>query len=94
MAICSAIAAIVVAALRIRDVLREFKRVNSRAVASIGDLAAKADLAASKAERVGDDTQALQESVARLRGSIAQLLVLRAALAEVGEQFGWIRVWL
>ena len=90
-AICSCIAAIVPLLTRTRDLLRDFKRVNSRAVESLGELAAKAELAAAKAERVGDDTEALQESVARLRRSIAQLVILRAALAEVDEQYGWIR---
>jgi hypothetical protein len=93
-AICSAIVAIVRVARRTRSVLRDFKRVNSRAVKSIDDLAAKAELAAAKAESVGNDTHELHESVARLRASIAQLLILRAALKEVDEQFGWIRVLL
>jgi hypothetical protein len=92
-AICSGIAGAILVATRARDVLRDFKRVNSCATKSLGDLVAKADLAATKAERAGD-TQELQESVARLRGSIAQLMILRAALVEIDEQFGWIRVLL
>ena len=84
----------VIVLLRTRDVLRDAKRVSSRAVASLGALQAKAELAAMKAERVGDDPRELQESVARLRGSIAQLAVLRAALAEVDALFGWVPVLL
>ena len=91
-AICSCIPGIWLVATRTRDLLRDYKRVNSRAVESLADLAAKAELAAAKAERAGDDTEALQESVARLRGSIRQLLILRAALNEVDEQYGWIRM--
>jgi len=84
----------VIVLLRTRDVLRDARRVSSRAAESLGALQAKAELAAMKAERVGDDTRELQESVARLRGSIAQLAVLRAALAEVDALFGWVRVLL
>ena len=93
-AICSAIAAIVIVLARMREALRSFKRVQSRAVESLGALEAKAELAAAKAERAGDDTRELQARVARLRGSIAQLAVLRAALAEVDAQWGWVRVFL
>ena len=92
-AICSGIVGIVVLFRRVRDVLRNGTRVYSRAVESIDALAAKAELAASKAERAGY-TRELQESVARLRGSIAQLTLLGAALAEVDELFGWMRVFL
>ena len=91
-AICSTIAAIVPLLTRTRDLLRDFKRVNSRAVESLGELAAKAELAAAKAESVGGDTEGLEESVARLRRSIAQLVILTAALDKVDKQFGWIRL--
>ena len=84
----------VVVLRRTREAVRNAKRVYSRGVKSLGALQAKAELAASKAERVGDDSRELQETVARLRGSIAQLAVLRAALAEVDAQFGWIRMLL
>ena len=93
-AICSVIAGIVVLFRRVRDALRNAKRVRSRAVASLDALEAKAELAAAKAERLDGDTRELQESVARLRGSIAQLAILRTALAEVDAEFGWIRVLL
>jgi hypothetical protein len=93
-AICSGIAAMVIVFRRTRDAVRSFKSVQSRAVESIRAVEAKAELAAAKAERIDDDTRELQESVARLRGSIAQLAVLRAALAEVDEQWGWVRVFL
>jgi hypothetical protein len=93
-AICGCIAALVPLLTRTRDLLRDVKRVNSEAVKSLGDLAAKAEVAAAKAERVGGDTEELQESVARLRGSIKQLLILREALVELDEQYGWVRVLL
>ena len=92
-AICSGIVAIVVLFRRVRDTLRNGKRVYPRAVESIDALAAKAELAAAKAERAGDARE-LQESVARLHASIVQLTVLGAALGEVDELFGWMRVFL
>ena len=92
-AICSGIAGVVLLFVRLRDALRSVKRARSGAVESFGALAAKAEVAAAKAAGAGD-TRELQESVARLRGSIAQLLILRAALAEVEEQLGWVRVLL
>ena len=82
----------VVVLVRARDALRNGKRVYGRTVESLDALTAKAELAAAKAERVGDNTCELQESVARLRRSIAQLAVLRAALADLDESFGWLRV--
>ena len=92
-AICSGIAGIVVLLRSVRDALRIVKRVRSLAVESLSSLGAKAEVAAAKAERAGD-TQELEASVARLRGSLAQLAVLRAALEEVDRQFGWVRVLL
>ena len=89
-AICSGVTAMVLVLRRTRDAVRSVKSVQSRAVASLRALETKAELAAAKAERAGD-TRELEESVARLRGSIAQLAILRAALADVGEKFAWIR---
>ena len=92
-AICSGIAGIALVAVRGLEALRGVKRARSRLVASLGTFAAKAELAAAKAESAGD-TRELQESVARLRGSLAQLAVLRAAIAKVEKQLGWVRVLL
>jgi hypothetical protein len=92
-AICSGIAGIVLVVGRVLEALRSVKRVRSRAVASLGALTAKAELTAAKAESAGD-TQELQASVARLRGSLAQLAILRAALDKVDKQLGWVRVLL
>jgi hypothetical protein len=92
-AICSGIAGIALVLVRVRTAWRGVKRAHSRAVASFKALASKLELSDAKAESAGD-TRELQESVARLRRSIAQLAVLRAALAEVEAQLGWIRVLL
>ena len=92
-AICSGIAGVALAATRTLEALRTFGRVRSRATEALRVLAAEAELAAAKAESAGD-TRELQETTARLRGSIAQLAILRAALAKADEQLGWVRVLL
>ncbi|HUZ15792.1 MAG TPA: hypothetical protein VMU72_06390 [Gaiellaceae bacterium] len=92
-AICSGIAGVVLVFARVREALRRIKSLRSGAVACLGTLTRKAEVAAAKAESAGD-TRELQESVARLRRSIAQLAILRAAIAEVEERLGWVRVIL
>ena len=92
-AICSGIAGVVLVLARVRIALRSVKSLRSGAVAGLGAIATKAELAAAKAESAGD-TRELQETVARLRRSLAQLAVLRAALAKVEKQLGWVRVLL
>ena len=92
-AICSGIAGIVLVFVRVRVALRSVKSLRSGAVAGLGSIAAKAELAAAKAEKAGD-TRELQQSVARLRRSLAQLAVLRAAIDRVEKQFAWVRVLL
>ena len=92
-AICSGIAGVVLVLARVRIALRSVKSLRSGAVAGLEAVARKADLAAAKAESAGD-TRELQESVARLRRSITQLAILRAAIAKVEKQLGWVRVLL
>ena len=92
-AICSGIAAAVVILRRVRGLVRDGMRVYASVAASVSALEAKVELAATKAEAAAD-TRELERSLARLRGSVAQLAVLQAALAEVDEQFGWMRAFL
>lgn len=92
-AICSGIAGVALVLTRVRTAWRSVKRAHSRAVANLDALTSKLELTEGKAESAVD-TRELRESVARLRGSLAQLAVLRAALAEVEAQLGWIRVLL
>ena len=92
-AICSGIAAAVVVLGRVRVLVRNGMRVYSSAAASVSALEAKVELAATKAAAAGD-LRELEKSIARLRGSVAQLAVLREALAEIDEHFGWIRAFL
>ena len=67
--------------------------VRRHAADSIGDLAAKGELTASKAEAAGD-TAELRESISRLHVSLAQLNVLRAALEEAENRAGWLMLLL
>ena len=92
-AICSGIAGIVLLLGRVRELVRIVKRTRSSAVASLGALTAKAELTATKAEAAGDAVE-LRATVARLRRSLAQLAVLRKAIAEVEEKLWWVRVLL
>jgi hypothetical protein len=92
-AICSGIAAAVLLFLRVREALRTVKRFRSGLVGSLESLDAKLELATAKAETAGD-TRELQATMARLRRSLAQLAILRAALARAEEQLGWVRVLL
>ena len=92
-AICSGIAGVVLLVARIREAVRRVKSLRSGAVASLGTLTRKAELAAAKAEAAGD-TRELQESVSRLRRSIAQLAILRSAIADAEERLSWVRVLL
>ena len=92
-AICSGIAGVVLVLARVREAVRSVKSIRSGVAACLGSLARKAELTATKAETAGD-TRELQESVARLRRSLARLAILRAAIAKVEKQLGWVRVLL
>jgi hypothetical protein len=65
---------------------RDFKRVRRHVFKGLDDLAAKGELTAEKAAAAAE-TEELERSVARLRGSLARFAVLRAALDEAQETF-------
>ena len=92
-AICSGIAGVALVVARTLEALRTFGAVRARATRTLGALAVKAELTVAKAESTSD-TRELQETVARLRGSLAQIAILRSALAKVDKQLGWVRVLL
>jgi hypothetical protein len=75
------VAAIVLLARRALEAWRTLKDVRRHAAASLGELASKAEQTAEKIEAAAD-TEELQESVGRLRVSLAQLAVLQSALDE------------
>jgi hypothetical protein len=92
-AICSGIVGIVLVVVRALEAVRNAKRARVRVIDRLGAINGKAELVATKVESAGD-TRELQESVARLRRSLAQLAILRAALAEVEAKLSWVRVLL
>ena len=67
---------------------REFKRVQGLLTEEMEKLAASADAAARAAERQGVDQARLDESLARLRVTLARFAVLQNALDEASETFG------
>jgi hypothetical protein len=75
------IAAIALLARRAREAWVTLKDVRRHAAATLGELASKAEQTAAKIEAAAD-TEELQESVGRLRVSLAQLAVLQSALDE------------
>jgi hypothetical protein len=77
--------------LLVRRLLRtwsEFKRVQRLLSDELAQLAASADAAARAAERQGGDQARLDQSLARLRVTLARFAVLQNALDEASETFG------
>jgi len=81
------IAALVLLALRTRDAWREFENTRRGLVDGLDGFAAKAETTADRIEAAGDETAELQESLGRLRVSLARLAVLRAAMDEADDTF-------
>jgi ABC-type transporter Mla subunit MlaD len=73
---------------RILRTWREFTSFQRALGDELGGLAASADTAARAAERQGGDQARLDESLARLRVTLARFAVLRNALDEVSETVG------
>ena len=83
-ALLAGIAALALLVSRSLKVLRAFQEMRRSVVGGLDNFAAKAEAAADKLA-VADDTPELQESLARLRVSLARLAVLRGAIDEVDE---------
>jgi len=71
-------------AMRAREAWRAVKDERREVVARLDDLATAGETTADKVARAGD-TRELQESLARLRVSLARLAVLRAAIGEAQD---------
>jgi hypothetical protein len=80
-------AALALLAVRVRDAWRSFEETRGTMIRGLDELAANAEAVAEKAAAAGD-TAELEESVGRLRVSLARLAVLRAALDEARVTFG------
>jgi hypothetical protein len=80
----ASLALLVVRSLKAWRALKETRRA---VVGGLDELAARAQAVADKLAAAADTTE-LQESVRRLRVSLARLAVLRAAIAEADGTFG------
>jgi hypothetical protein len=81
------IAALVLLLLRARDAWRELESTRRGLIDGLDGFAAKAETTATRIEAAGDETAGLQESLGRLRVSLARLAVLRAAIDEADDTF-------
>jgi hypothetical protein len=73
--------------VRMREMWRSLKRLRRNLAGELERLATVAEATSAAAERAGDQER-LNESLGRLRVSIAQLAVLRAAFDEATDAFG------
>ena len=80
-------AALALVAVRARQAWRGLKAVRRDVVDRLGELATAGEVTAEKVAVAGD-TAELQERLGRLRGSLARLAVLRAAIDEVEDTLG------
>ena len=87
------VAALALLFVRTRDAWRSFDETRRTMVRGLDELAANAEAVAEKAAVAGD-TAELEESVGRLRVSLARLAVLRAALDEARVTFRPVTVLL
>jgi hypothetical protein len=81
LAFLAGIAALALVVVRVLQAWRDLKRTRRRSVRRLDEFAAKAEATADRLATAGDTIE-LQESVARLRISLARLAVLRNALDE------------
>jgi hypothetical protein len=81
------IAGLVLLTVRTVAAWRIFKETRRAVVGGLAEFAARAEAVAEKIA-VGADTAEVQESVGRLRVSLARLAVLRAAIDEADGTFG------
>jgi hypothetical protein len=81
------IAALVLLALRTLEAWRAFEETRRAAVGGLDEFAAQAEAVADKLAATAG-TAELQESLARLRLSLARLAVLRAAVDEADGMLG------
>ena len=84
------VAALALVAVRAREAWRALRATRRDVVGRLDELAAAGETTADKVAAAGDAAE-LQESLGRLRVSLARLAVLRAAIAEAEDTFGSVR---
>ena len=87
LAALAGVGALALLAARSVKAWRDLQEARRDVVHGLGELQASGEAVAAKLEAAGD-TAELQESLGRLRVSLARLAVLRAALGEAQETFG------
>jgi hypothetical protein len=87
LAALAAIGALVLLAVRALGAWRNFKETRRDVIRRLDELAASGTATAEKVAASGD-TAELQESLGRLRVSLARLAVLREAIAEAQDALG------
>jgi hypothetical protein len=87
-------AALVLFALRARRAWRDVRDTPRDVLGRLDDFSRKAEAVAEKVAAASDTTGELEESVERLRVSLAQLAVLRAALGKATGTVGRVAVYL
>ena len=87
-AFLAGIAALALLVRRTRAAYRDFDRTHETLVRELDDVTARGEATAARAEATAGDTSELQESLERLRASLAQLAVLTAALEDVNQMAG------
>jgi hypothetical protein len=88
LAALAGIAAFTLLVLRAHTAWRAVKDTNRLILRRLDDFTAKAEEAAGKIAAVDGDTAEVQESLERLRVSLARLAVLRAAIDDVDHMLG------
>jgi uncharacterized protein YjiS (DUF1127 family) len=83
--VIAAVSGLVYLVIRILQAWRDFKRTRRHLVRALDHVTESAERAAVKAEAA--DSRELQESLARLRRSLAELHVLRTAAEEAQATF-------
>ena len=86
-AAAAGMAALVLLVARSLTAWRALTQTRRAVVGGLDELAARAQAVVDRLS-AGTDTAELQESLGRLRISLARLAVLRAAIAEADEAFG------
>jgi predicted nuclease with TOPRIM domain len=82
-AFVAGIAALVLLVRRTRTAYRDFDRTHGTVARELDEVTARGEATAARAEAAAGATSELQESLERLRVSLAQLAVLTGALDEV-----------
>ena len=91
--VLAGLAALTLFAVRARTAWRDLRATQRATLQRLDEFAGKAEAVAEKLS-AEDDTVELQTSLKRLRVSLAQLAVLRAALAEVDGTVGRVTAYL